>query len=1119
MFRLTHLAQAARLATSSALAVTLVACGGGIEQTEVDNSNIDYQVEERPIDIVADAGSQVPLGETVTLTGRVTGYPIEGIDVLWVQTDGPTVTLNDGYDWSSETIAFDTPETDELGLITYRFELRGVDANGSTVNGTDGEPLVMESAVVAFDPARVLTFEAEDGNVARLIGGATIVEEGDDQFISGASGGGMTADLAPGMAVEFTFTIEAENAGFYALDVSHGVGSGYGGKGAIVTVNGVPNNVFFDIDGVIRDLAIGTFKFDAGEHTVRIGGGWDYYRIDAIKLKPAAAPPAPLAVAPDTVNENATEATKELMAYLAENYTSAILTGQQQAIYDGTNIRAEEDIITAAGGEKPAIYALDYMDYSQTRAEFGSLNAGLTEDTISLREEGQIVTAAWHWNAPMDLVNDGDQPWFRGFYTEASTFDLPTAIADDTSPEYAAIIADLDIIAAELAKLQDANIPVLWRPIHEASGEWFWWGAHGADNYKALWHLMYDYFTNTKGLNNLIWVYTTTDRLDHNWYPGDEYVDIVGYDGYDHSDAGEDNIFQSEFRELLTEYNGRKILALTETGYIPNVDAMAAADVWWSFFVTWYSGSIGNNIGPDDSTMIADVYGSQYAINAVDLPGNISGGASPVGPGDFMTFDSVGNFKVQVDWADVDASGVSLKSEWRSEGSKAFAATIDLPAATTELGATATKAIVKNESSYAAEGMTQIKATVNVANAGSAVTAKFWAKDAGGAAPWSNAVQVPVTDGGVEISWDLVSEDGDSNTYDYSMITEMAIEFEGIDATQTDAVFYVDNFVLVDVDGNETEIDRFERSPVKWEGQVAWGATTGFGVNSDWAADGNHSYALVSDLDGLSESSVNLQTYPEDYFDVSEVGVVSVKVGSANTGSATTAKLFVKDDDGTWTDSGAVMVDGVTTLSIDLDSVTTDGFVKGTLQAIGVQFENFENNDDAAFYLDSVMFDTAMVQHFEMNEGFSTQINWANADVVPVISEMSGESGSNSVVAMLDVPAQIAADGLDAINDFSLVNFLDPQEKISGVASIRALVRVEGAGEGVGGELFFHGADYSWNASTQAAIGNEWQEFIVTVPEGVSDLWSIGMHFYGIDQTATDAKFYIDSIEMLAPAE
>ena len=82
-------------------------------------------------------------------------------------------------------------------------------------------------------------------------------------------------------------------------------------------------------------------------------------------------------------------------------------------------------------------------------------------------------------------------------------------------------------------RLQDAGVVVIWRPFHEMNGGWFWWGAKEPETFIRVWRHMFDYFTKTKGLNNLLWVYSPNHgEKTAAYYAGDQYVDIVGLDAY-----------------------------------------------------------------------------------------------------------------------------------------------------------------------------------------------------------------------------------------------------------------------------------------------------------------------------------------------------------------------------------------------------------------------------------------------------------------------------------------------------------------------------------------------------------------------------------------------------------
>jgi mannan endo-1,4-beta-mannosidase len=283
-------------------------------------------------------------------------------------------------------------------------------------------------------------------------------------------------------------------------------------------------------------------------------------------------PPAPLSGT--LVDPQATAATRNLMAALVADYGKHTWSGQ----YYETNDLAH---IYDASHRKPAIIGGDFMEYSPSRVAHGSRPAGLTESMIALSRAGYVITLSWHWNAPTNLVDSREHPWWRGFYTDATTFDVAAALANTNSAEYALILRDIDAIAVQLKKFSDAGVPVLWRPLHEADGAWFWWGAKEAGPFKALWRLLSHRLTDVHQLHNLIWVYSG-EKPD--WYPGNDVVDIVGIDAYPKKPG---DLLSTRWQALNSQFNGVKLVALTEFGGVPDVERMQAAGVWWSYFVSW----------------------------------------------------------------------------------------------------------------------------------------------------------------------------------------------------------------------------------------------------------------------------------------------------------------------------------------------------------------------------------------------------------------------------------------------------------------------------------------------------------------------------------------------------
>jgi mannan endo-1,4-beta-mannosidase len=322
----------------------------------------------------------------------------------------------------------------------------------------------------------------------------------------------------------------------------------------------------------------------AGEVRLLVGGGWGHYDIAAVELRPARVPPPPKPVATVPVDPLATPEARALLTRLARTYGRSTLTG----------VYAVDDLayVRARAGVTPAILGGDLMDYSPSRRERGADPKGETERLLAAHRDGAILTVSWHWNAPTKLLDRTDidaatgkhvnKRWYKGFYTNATDFDLAAALADPQGDDHRLLLRDIDAIADQLRKFETARVPVLWRPLHEAEGKWFWWGAKGPDAYRQLWRLLHDRLTRHHRLHNLLWVYTAGP--DPAWYPGDDVVDLVGLDLYpaDISDP-----CAQAWRDALAQYDGRKMIALTEFGGVPDLTRARAHGVHWLYFNTW----------------------------------------------------------------------------------------------------------------------------------------------------------------------------------------------------------------------------------------------------------------------------------------------------------------------------------------------------------------------------------------------------------------------------------------------------------------------------------------------------------------------------------------------------
>jgi hypothetical protein len=146
--------------------------------------------------------------------------------------------------------------------------------------------------------------------------------------------------------------------------------------------------------------------------------------------------------------------------------------------------------------------------------------------------------------------------------------------------------AQLDAVAEYLKELQDAHVPVLWRPLHEINGDWFWWnGVRGDDTHgtKQLYRMMFDRLVKFHGLKNLLWVWnpdrpSRADRQFVDYFPGLQYVDVLALDCY--------GAFEQSYYDDLNALSGGKVMAISETGNPPAVSVYATQPKW-AYVMRW----------------------------------------------------------------------------------------------------------------------------------------------------------------------------------------------------------------------------------------------------------------------------------------------------------------------------------------------------------------------------------------------------------------------------------------------------------------------------------------------------------------------------------------------------
>ena len=280
------------------------------------------------------------------------------------------------------------------------------------------------------------------------------------------------------------------------------------------------------------------------------------------------------------VNKNATPEAAKLLEYLVDTAGNGIITGQ----HTQTNPMEEYQYIHEVTGYYPKVVGFEMLSYSPNINYDDASQECLTEvyenrDTLATAMKiaettDSILCFCFHWFSP---IGGRD----KAFYAKNTDFDATRVLVEGT-PEREAFYSDMDKIADELVPFKEKNIPILWRPFHEAEGTWFWWGAKGGAVTKELYLLMYDYFVNTKHLDNLIWVWSAPTRES---YPGDDFVDVIGWDIYLPEKQYTD--YEEQYKKLVAETTTRKVCALTEVGYMPDVEKLKASRIPWAYFMTW----------------------------------------------------------------------------------------------------------------------------------------------------------------------------------------------------------------------------------------------------------------------------------------------------------------------------------------------------------------------------------------------------------------------------------------------------------------------------------------------------------------------------------------------------
>lgn len=373
---------------------------------------------------------------------------------------------------------------------------------------------------------------------------------------------------------QVTISLEVPESGSYKLAIRY---SNSSDKSQDVSINGgFSFPVSFPDQAGFALTDAGTHAFQQGENTITIIKNWGWTDIDRVELHEASS--QAFDIAEKLVDPDADSTTVALYKMLKLQFRHRMISGQTDSYF--------EELVKVAG-LTPLLRVGDFSSYTEGYPylwnggghTLGKDPSGITEKLIDWYEQSEgkaLISFQWHWHSPT-----GGIAGQNNFYTENTTFDIRQAVIPGT-PEYDDIIRDIDDISIELAKYSEAGVPVLWRPLHEAGGGWFWWGAKGPEPCLELYDIMYERLVNHHGLHNLIWVWSWDEE---SWYPGNDRVDIIGYDSYPgYFNYGNQKIAFDHLKEFT---RGEKLIAMTENGPIPDPDACLDQGAPWLYFMSW----------------------------------------------------------------------------------------------------------------------------------------------------------------------------------------------------------------------------------------------------------------------------------------------------------------------------------------------------------------------------------------------------------------------------------------------------------------------------------------------------------------------------------------------------
>jgi mannan endo-1,4-beta-mannosidase len=282
------------------------------------------------------------------------------------------------------------------------------------------------------------------------------------------------------------------------------------------------------------------------------------------------------------------------------------LTGQHNF---PNHVSRWSDRIYDLTGKFPAIFGQDFGFSGGEDKDSVEGRPSMIEEAKRQYRNGAVIALTWHAVRPTDDEPVTFHDSVQGHLTDFEWSELLTP-GTDLNNRW---VEQVDVIAGYLRQLQDAGVPVLFRPYHEMNGNWFWWGGRPGDHGSAaLYRQLYNRFVNVHHLNNLVWVWNVNSPSENagpiaSYFPGAEYADVVTMDIY-----GE---FKQSYYDDMLSLAGDKPIALAEVGAMPTLDVLAKQPRW-AYFMMWSGLAESSN----SSEQLQTMFHAPNLLNRGDAP-------------------------------------------------------------------------------------------------------------------------------------------------------------------------------------------------------------------------------------------------------------------------------------------------------------------------------------------------------------------------------------------------------------------------------------------------------------------------------------------------------------------